>query len=67
VDNTQPTAAKRNRAPRVPPKWIEGRASVTVLASLATKEYYDLHQDTKFVSWHDTYGSYRQGAKVAQA
>jgi hypothetical protein len=66
VDNTQPTAAKRNRAPRVPPKWIEGRTSITIRAVPATIGYYGLRPDTKFVSWYDTYGSYRQGAKVAQ-
>jgi hypothetical protein len=63
MEETVPTAKKKNRAPRVPPKWIEGRVTQTVRASDATLAYFRLAA-TKTLSWFDTYGTFRQGARV---
>ena len=56
--------SKLNMAPRVPPEWTKQRTSVTLRASPAMIGYYGLHADTKFSTWHDVYGAFRQGARV---
>jgi hypothetical protein len=45
------------------PGWLESRTISSVRASDATIAYYGL-RPTKFLSWYDKYGAFRQGALV---
>ena len=56
--------AKDKTRERKLPEWTKTRTVVTCRASAALVSYYGLSDGTKFVSWHDVQGAYRQGARV---
>ena len=55
--------AKDKTRERKLPDWLKQRTSLTIRVVPATACYYGM--DEKFLSWHDVYGAFRQGAKVA--
>lgn len=54
--------AKDKTRERKLPEWLKQRTEVTVRVTPGTAGYYGV--DSKFLSWHDVYGAFRQGAKV---
>lgn len=56
--------AKDKTRERSLPEWLKQRTAPAVRVNAATAAYYQL--DAKVVSWHDSYGNFRQGARVGQ-